>query len=111
VALFLSHLATSGKDCVELRSSYPDYCISKNKIELTPGIDIPKLLNTIAETYAQYEVNTIDGVKIDFEDGWVHVRSSNTEPILRIYAEAMTDSMADNIAKKIMLDIREMIKD
>ena len=111
VALFLSHLATSGKDCVELRSSYPDYCISKNKIELTAGIDIPKLLNTIAETYAQYEVNTIDGVKIDFDNGWVHVRSSNTEPILRIYAEAMTESMADNIAKKIMMDIREMIKD
>lgn len=111
IALFLSYLATSKKDCLELRSSYPDYCISKNKIELNDAIDIPSLLKSIAEKYAQYEVNTIDGVKIDFEDSWVHVRSSNTEPILRIYAEAMTESMADNIAKKIMLDIREMIKD
>ncbi len=111
VALFLSHLATSGKDCIALRSSYPDYSISKNKIELSPGIDIPMLLNSIAEKYAQYEVNTTDGVKIDFADSWVHVRGSNTEPILRIYAEAMTESMADNIAKKIMMDIREMIKD
>ena len=111
IALFLSYMATSGKDCIELRSSYPDYYISKNKIELTNNINIPELLKTIAEKYAQYEVNTIDGVKIDFADSWVHVRSSNTEPILRIYAEAMTDSMADNIAKKIMMDIREMIKD
>ena len=111
IALFLSYMATSGKDCIELRSSYPDYYISKNKIELNNNINIPELLKTIAEKYAQYEVNTIDGVKIDFADSWVHVRSSNTEPILRIYAEAMTDSMADNIAKKIMMDIREMIKD
>ena len=111
IALFLSYMATSGKDCIELRSFYPDYYISKNKIELNNNINILELLKTIAEKYAQYEVNTIDGVKIDFADSWVHVRSSNTEPILRIYAEAMTDSMADNIAKKIMMDIREMIKD
>ncbi len=110
IALFLSYIATSGKDCIELRSSYPDYYISKNKIELNADINIPVLLDNIAEKYAQYEVSRIDGVKIDFEESWVHVRSSNTEPILRIYAEAMTDSMADNIAKKIMMDIREMIK-
>ncbi len=109
IALFLSYLATCKKDCVELRSSYPDYCISKNKIDLGEKIDIPELLNNIAEKYAQYEVNRADGVKIDFADSWVHVRSSNTEPILRIYAEAMTESMADNIAKKIMMDIKEMI--
>lgn len=111
IALFLSYMATSEKDCVSIRSSYPEYCISKNKIELNADINIPKLLSTIAEHYSNYDVNCIDGVKIDFPDSWVHVRSSNTEPILRIYAEAMTESMADNIAKKIMTDIREMIND
>ncbi|MCQ2284801.1 MAG: phosphoglucosamine mutase [Bacteroidales bacterium] len=109
-ALFLSYMATTHKDCVEIRSSYPEYCMSKNKIELNTSIDIPTLLQTIAEKYADYEVNRIDGVKIDFEDSWVHIRSSNTEPILRIYAEAVTESIADNIAKKIMLDIRELIR-
>ncbi|MBR4787661.1 MAG: phosphoglucosamine mutase [Bacteroidales bacterium] len=109
-ALFLSYMARSGKNCFEIRSLYPKYTISKNKIELKDNIDIPKLLDAIAEQYADYEVNRADGVKIDFEDSWVHVRSSNTEPILRIYAEALTENIADNIAKKIMLDIREMIQ-
>lgn len=110
VALYLSYMATSGKSCVEIRSQYPDYKISKNKIELRGEIDIPTLLDTIAEKYSDYEVNRIDGVKIDFEDSWVHVRSSNTEPILRIYAEALTTSTADNIARKIMQDIGEALK-
>lgn len=110
VALYLSYMATSGKSCVEIRSQYPDYKISKNKIELRGEIDIPTLLDTIAEKYSDYEVNRIDGVKIDFEDSWVHVRSSNTEPILRIYAEALTTSTADNIARKIMQDISEALK-
>ena len=109
-ALFLSYMARSGKNCIEIRSLYPEYTISKNKIELKDDIDIPKLLDSIAEKYASYDVNRADGVKIDFEDCWVHVRSSNTEPILRIYAEALTENIADNIAKKIMLDIREMIQ-
>lgn len=109
-ALFLSYMARSGKNCIEIRSLYPEYTISKNKIELKDDIDIPKLLDAIAEKYANYDVNRADGVKIDFEDSWVHVRSSNTEPILRIYAEALTENIADNIAKKIMLDIREMIQ-
>jgi len=109
-ALFLSYMALSGKNCIEIRSLYPEYTISKNKIELKDDIDIPKLLDSIAEKYASYDVNRADGVKIDFEDSWVHVRSSNTEPILRIYAEALTENIADNIAKKIMLDIREMIQ-
>ena len=109
-ALFLSYMARSGKNCIEIRSLYPEYTISKNKIELKDDIDIPKLLDAIAEKYASYDVNRADGVKIDFEDSWVHVRSSNTEPILRIYAEALTENIADNIAKKIMLDIREMIQ-
>ena len=110
VALYLSYMATSGKSCVEIRSQYPDYKISKNKIELRGEIDIRTLLDTIAEKYSDYEVNRIDGVKIDFEDSWVHVRSSNTEPILRIYAEALTTSTADNIARKIMQDISEALK-
>ncbi len=109
VALFLSYMATSGKNCMEIRSQYPDYQISKNKIELKDDINVPELLNKIAEKYADYEVNRIDGVKIDFEDSWVHVRSSNTEPILRIYSEALTENIADNIARKIMLDIREIL--
>ena len=110
IALFLSYMAQSHKDCSTIRQQYPDYCISKNKIELCPEIDVHNLLNAIVEKYANYEVNRTDGVKIDFEDSWVHVRTSNTEPILRIYSEAVTESMADNIAKKIMLDIREIIK-
>lgn len=111
IALILSYMATTGKSCNSIRSAFPDYCISKNKIELRAGIDIPKLLDTIAEKYSSYEVSRIDGVKVDFDESWVHVRSSNTEPILRIYAEAMTEPLADNIAKKIMLDIREMINE
>lgn len=110
VALFLSFMATSKKDCMEIRSSYPDYAISKNKIELNSEINIPKLLDAIAEKYSDYEVNRIDGVKVDFEESWVHVRSSNTEPILRIYSEAASESIANNIAKKIVDDIREMLR-
>ena len=110
VALFLSYMATSGKNCSEIRSQYPDYRISKNKIELKDDINVPELLQKIAEKYADYEVNTIDGVKIDFEDSWVHVRSSNTEPILRIYSEALTENIAEHIAQKIMLDIREALQ-
>ncbi len=108
-ALFLSFMARTGKSCTEIRSLYPSYIISKNKIELKAEIDIPKLLDNIAEKYAKYEVNRTDGVKIEFEDSWVHVRSSNTEPILRIYAEALTETTANHIAQKIMLDIRELI--
>lgn len=110
IALFLSFLAQTHKDCSQIRQQYPDYCISKNKIELSPDIDVTKLLNAIVDKYSNYEVNRADGVKIDFEDSWVHVRTSNTEPILRIYSEAVTESIADNIAKKIMLDIREIIQ-
>ncbi len=110
IALFLSYMATSGKRCMEIRSQYPDYKISKNKIELRGEINTADILDKIAEKYAAYEVNRIDGVKIDFEDSWVHVRGSNTEPILRIYAEALTETIADNIAQKIMRDISEALK-
>lgn len=108
VALFLSYMATAGKNCEEIRAQYPDYKISKNKIELTNDINTPDLLNAIAAKYAHEQVSRIDGVKIDFEDCWVHVRSSNTEPILRIYAEALTMEKADELALRIIQDIREI---
>ena len=110
IALMLSYMATTGMSCVKLRSQYPDYKISKNKIELRGNMDTAKILDSIASRYASYEVNRTDGVKIDFEDSWVHVRSSNTEPILRIYSEATTESTAENIAQKILQDIREIIQ-
>lgn len=110
VALFLSYMAKSKKNCSEIRMQYPAYFISKNKIELQPTMDLKKILDNIAEEYQQYEVNRIDGVKIDFENSWVHLRPSNTEPIIRIYAEAGTETQAENLAKKIMMDIREAMK-
>ena len=110
IALFLSYMATSQKSCSALRMKYPSYYIVKKKIELTEGMDVKKILDSIANSYKQYEVNRIDGVKIDFEESWVHLRSSNTEPIIRIYAEAMTESTADHLANKIMTDIRELIR-
>ena len=110
IALFLSHMATSDKSCTEIRRQYPAYVISKNKIELRPGMDVKAILAHIAEKYADKQVNTIDGVKIDFDNGWVHLRPSNTEPIIRIYAEAETESLADNMATKIIGDIREFLR-
>lgn len=110
IALFLSFMARSGKSCSEIRSRYPAYFISKNKIELQPAMNVKSILDTIAENYKQYEVNRIDGVKIDFDNGWVHLRTSNTEPIIRIYAEAGTEVQAEHLAKKIMMDIREIVK-
>lgn len=110
IALFLSHLAKYGKTCSMLRSSYPDYNISKNKIELTPEINIDSILEGIKEKYKKQPVNTVDGIKIEFEKDWVHLRKSNTEPIIRIYSESELKATADNLAKKIMMDIREFIK-
>jgi phosphomannomutase len=110
IALFLSHLAKYGKTCSMLRSTYPDYHISKNKIELTPEINVDKILEDIREKYKKQPINLTDGVKIEFEKEWVHLRRSNTEPIIRIYSESESETTADNLAKKIMLDIREFIK-
>ena len=110
IALFLSYMATSGKSCTEIRRQYPAYVISKNKIELRPGMDVKAILAHMAEKYADKQVNTIDGVKIDFDNGWVHLRPSNTEPIIRIYAEAETETLADNMATKIIGDIREFLR-
>lgn len=111
IALFLTYMAKTKKSCSEIKSQFPQYYISKNKIELQPDMNIPFILNGIAEKYNQYQVTTIDGVKIDFPDNWVHLRASNTEPIIRIYAEADTMAMADNLAKKLMGDIAELIKE
>lgn len=110
IALFLSFMARCGKSCSEIRSQYPAYFISKNKIELQANMNVKVILDTIADNYKQYEVNRIDGVKIDFDNGWVHLRTSNTEPIIRIYAEAGTETQAEHLAQKIMMDIREIVK-
>lgn len=108
IALFLSLLAKSGKKVSELRKTYPDYFISKNKIELTPQIDVDNILVKIKEKYQQYEVNDIDGVKIDFPTGWVHLRKSNTEPIIRIYSEARTIAEAEQFAQEVIGEIKRI---
>lgn len=110
VALFLTHLAKSGKRTSMLRASYPNYHISKNKIELTPEIDVDDILKKMQKRYKNYPVNTIDGVKIEFDKEWVHLRKSNTEPIIRIYTESTNLNTANNLANKIIGDIKEMIK-
>ena len=110
VALFLSHLAQKKISCKQLRDSYPNYFMSKNKIELTPEINVDKILDTIYLYYKNEEVNTIDGVKIDFESEWVHLRKSNTEPIIRIYTEATSQKAADDLAVRFINEIKEIIK-
>lgn len=109
IALFLTHLAKSGKKCSELRASYPEYVISKNKIELRPETPVDAILSTIRYKYVNFDVKTIDGVKIDFDEGWVHLRKSNTEPIIRIYAEGKSHEKADELAKKMISEIQELI--
>jgi len=102
IALFLTHLAKTGKKCSELRASYPDYFISKNKIQLTPDINVDDILKIVEEKYKNENLLTIDGVKIDFADGWVHLRKSNTEPIIRIYSESNSMANADKMANEII---------
>lgn len=108
VALLLTHLAKSGKKMSELRAEYPEYYISKNKIELTPEIDVDKVLWEILNRYTDYNVTDIDGVKVDFEDGWVHLRKSNTEPIVRIYSEAHSIEEANKMAQGIINEIKDI---
>ncbi|MFW5773502.1 MAG: phosphoglucosamine mutase, partial [Tangfeifania sp.] len=108
-ALFLTHLAKKGMKCSELRNTYPDYFMSKNKIELTPEIDVDDILLKVKEKYSHEKVNDIDGVKIDFENSWVHLRKSNTEPIIRIYSEAKSEKAANDLANRIIEEIRGMI--
>ncbi len=110
IAIFLTHLAKFGKSISELRKTYPNYCISKNKIELTPQIDVDKVLASVKEKYKDQPVNTIDGVKIEFDKEWVHLRKSNTEPIIRIYSESMSIEAADKLANKIIADIKAIIE-
>ncbi|MBS1588316.1 MAG: phosphoglucosamine mutase [Bacteroidetes bacterium] len=109
IALFLTHLAKSGKTMKTLRSSYPDYFISKNKIELDENVNLTEIFEKIKKKYKKQPINTEDGLKIEFDKDWVHLRSSNTEPIIRIYSESTTETMANNIAKRIMEDIKEMM--
>jgi phosphomannomutase len=111
IAIFLTHLAKTGKTASLLRKSYPNYFISKNKIELTPQINVDTILAKVREKYSKQPINTIDGVKIEFEKEWVHLRKSNTEPIIRIYSESSSQSTAESLAKKIISDIKEIIKD
>jgi len=108
IGLFLSHLALSGLKCSELRATYPNYFISKNKIELTPEIDVDDILLKIKDKYSNEQVNDIDGVRIDFDKEWVHLRKSNTEPIIRIYSESKSEERANALAEEIISAIREI---
>ena len=110
IALFLSYLARSGKKCSSLRDEYPDFYISKNKISFTPEMDIEDILKKLADKYKNHTVSIIDGVKIQFDSQWVHLRKSNTEPIVRIYAESNMQEKADNLAKKIISDVDDIMK-
>jgi len=110
IALFLTHLAKSGKSCSELRKTYPEYVIAKKKMELTPQIDVDDILITIKSKFSENEIIDIDGVKIEFEHGWVHLRKSNTEPIIRIYAESSTNEKANELADKIINEIKSIIQ-
>ena len=109
IALFLTHLAKSNVSALRLRMKYPNYFISKNKIELTRDINVDKILDNVKKKYKNQPVNTVDGVRIEFDKEWVHLRKSNTEPIIRIYAESDLETKADALARKIMTDIKEII--
>ena len=108
IGLFLTHLAKSGLKCSELRAGYPDYFISKNKIELTPDIDVDAVLLSIKNKYCNEKINDIDGIRIDFDHEWVHLRKSNTEPIIRIYSESRSVEKASALAKLIISDIERI---
>lgn len=108
VALFLTHLANQTQTVAEMRAAYPQYFMSKNKIELTPQIDVDAVMKQIAEKYASENLSTIDGVKIDFPTEWVHLRKSNTEPIIRIYTEAPTQNAADVLAERFVSELKQI---
>ncbi|PWT97357.1 MAG: phosphoglucosamine mutase [Bacteroidetes bacterium] len=109
IALFLTHLAHSKKSIKQLRGTYPDYFISKNKIELENGVNVKQVFERIQGKYKSQPINTEDGLKIEFDNDWVHLRTSNTEPIIRIYAESSFETTANNIALRLMQDIKEFI--
>ena len=108
IALFLSSLAHKGCKASELRASFPNYFIAKNRIDLTPSTDVDAILNKVKEMYSNERVTDIDGVKIDFADKWVHLRKSNTEPIIRVYSEAPTMEAADALGKTLMQVVYDM---
>lgn len=110
IALFLSHLASSNMKTSGLRALYPTYMMSKNKAELHAGTDVDMILDKIRDKYKKQPVNTIDGVKIEFDEDWVHLRKSNTEPIIRIYAESASLTTAENLTKKILQDIGDLLE-
>jgi len=109
IALFLTQLALSEKNCKQLRNTYPDYFMSKNKMVLESDVDVKVILGKISEKYKSHPLNTEDGLKIEFDNDWVHLRSSNTEPVIRIYAESNFETTAANIAMRLMKDIQEVI--
>ncbi len=109
IALFLTHLAHTKKTVKQLRNSYPDYFISKNKIQLESGVDVNGIFEKIKDKYKNHPINIEDGLKIEFDKDWVHLRTSNTEPIIRIYAESNFSTTADNIASRLMKDISELM--
>ncbi|MDH5381695.1 MAG: phosphoglucosamine mutase, partial [Cyclobacteriaceae bacterium] len=111
IALFLTHLAESKMKCSKLKASYPPYHISKNKIELMNGMDVDAILEKVATKYKKYPINKEDGVRIDFEQEWVHLRKSNTEPIIRIISESASQTTAETLAAKLISDIKEVIKE
>ncbi len=110
IALFLSHLAKTGKSSSHLRSSYPDYFMSKNKILLKPHVNTDQLFSSIKNEYKDFAINDSDGIRIDFDNGWVHLRKSNTEPVIRIYTESSSKEAADDLARKVITLINKMVK-
>jgi phosphomannomutase len=109
IALFLTFMAKQDKTCSQIRADYPNYYISKNKIQLTPEINVDQLLDRVEEVYAEEELNTVDGLKILFKDGWVHLRKSNTEPIIRIYAESNSPEASEKLAREVINKIQELV--
>ncbi|MCK9480268.1 MAG: phosphoglucosamine mutase [Bacteroidia bacterium] len=110
IALFLSHLAKIGKKASTYRATLPNYVISKNKISIADNFSVDTILEQIQHKYKRHPINTVDGLKIEFDDEWVHLRKSNTEPVIRIYAESKSSTLADNLAERIMKDIGELLK-
>ena len=108
-ALFLTYLAEKQQKVSEIRKEYPSYFMSKNKIELTPGLDVDGILKSVKKRHASEEISTVDGVKIDFPENWVHLRKSNTEPIIRIYTEAKSQKEADDLAQRMIKEIEDII--
>ena len=107
--MFLTHLAKENKTVSELRATYPSYYMGKKKIELTPDIDVDALLTKMENEYLNEEISTVDGVKIDFEKNWVHLRKSNTEPIIRIYTEAFSQEEADQLGDQMIEKIKSLV--